>query len=116
MTHEPADWPENTECVLSIDQSHQRLEPLIDLEDSKAFALDEIMIRHTAERDVVKESGAVTLTERKKVMPKRSEIVLESLGVHYLPVWCVEGVKGVMVLNAGTGKVISEDYYSRDIP
>jgi hypothetical protein len=115
MTNEPAEWPENTELVLNIDQTHQRLEPSIDIEEARAFALDEIMVRHTAERDVVRESGNVTVTERKKVMPKRSEVVLESLGVYYLPVWCVEGVKGVMVLNAGTGKVISEDYYSKDL-
>ncbi|MCE5295790.1 MAG: hypothetical protein LLG16_01630 [Euryarchaeota archaeon] len=115
MTNEPADWPDNTEFVLSIDQTHQRLEPMIDIDEARAFVLDEIMGRHTAERDVVRESGNVTVTERKKVTPKRDEIVLESLGVHYLPVWCVEGVKGVMVLNAGTGKVISEDYYSKDL-
>ncbi|MFA5312503.1 MAG: hypothetical protein WC375_04170 [Methanomassiliicoccales archaeon] len=115
MTNEPAEWPDNTEFVLSIDQTHQRLEPMIDIDESRALVLDEIMTRHTAERDVVKESGNVTVTERKKVMPKRDEIVLESLGVYYLPVWCVEGVNGVMVLNAGTGKVISEDYYSQDL-
>ncbi|QLH74846.1 MAG: hypothetical protein HPY73_04930 [Methanomassiliicoccales archaeon] len=115
LTNETVEWPENMELVLTIDQSHQRLEPRIDIDESKAFALDEIMARHTAERDVVRESGNVTVTERKKVSPKRDEIVLESLGIHYLPVWCVEGVKGVMVLNAGTGKIISEDYYSKDL-
>jgi hypothetical protein len=114
LTHKAMEWPEHTEIVYNLDMMHQRLEPSIDLEESRVFALDEIVLRHTSERDVVRESGAVTVTERKKVMPRREEIVLESHGIYYLPVWCVEGVKGVMILNAGTGKIISEDYYSKD--
>ncbi|OPY33404.1 MAG: hypothetical protein A4E32_00690 [Methanomassiliicoccales archaeon PtaU1.Bin124] len=115
LTHKPAEWPDQTEIVFNIDQTHQRLEPSIDVEEGRTIALDEIMARHTAERDVVRDMGSVTVTDRKKVSPHREEIVLETVGVYYLPVWCVEGVKGVIILNAGTGKVISEDYFSKDL-
>ena len=115
LTHKSSEWPEKPELVFNLDQSHQRLEPSIDIEEGRTIALDEIVAKHTAERDVVRETGSVTVTERKKVSPRRDEIVLETMGVFYLPVWCVEGVKGVIILNAGTGKVISEDYYSKDL-
>lgn len=116
LTHKPTEWPEHMELVFNLDQTYQRLEPSIDIEESRTIVLDEIMARHTAERDVVKEMGSVTVTERKKVSPRRDDIVLEGQGIHYLPVWCVEGARGVIILNAGTGKVISEDYYSKDLP
>jgi hypothetical protein len=31
--------------------------------------------------------------------------------VFYIPIWCVEGIHGIMIVNAGTGKIVSEDYY-----
>ena len=36
---------------------------------------------------------------------------LEKRGLVMVPVWCVEGSHGVMILDATTGKIISEDYY-----
>jgi hypothetical protein len=51
------------------------------------------------------------MTEKKLVSPKSDSIELEDMGIFYLPIWCIEGVKGVMILNASTGKIISEDYY-----
>ena len=49
--------------------------------------------------------------ERKVLSPRSEDIVLRGVGLYYLPIWCVEGVHGVMIINAGTGKIISEDYY-----
>jgi hypothetical protein len=64
----------------------------------------------------VRESGPAVITERKLVAPKRDEIVLEDLGLYYLPIWCVEGVRGVMVIDAGTGRTVSEDLYAQELP
>jgi hypothetical protein len=61
--------------------------------------------------EFVNDQEHVTVKERKKVAPAREEIQLTPLGLYYLPVWCVEGVHGVMLINAGTGKIVSEDYY-----
>ena len=55
--------------------------------------------------------GGVTVTERKRVAPQAEDIELVSQGMFYLPIWCVEGVHGVLIINAGTGKIVSEDYY-----
>lgn len=115
LTKDSVEWAEGLELVHELDQSHQRLEPLIDQEEAKALAMETVLQRHTSERDFVRDSGSVTVTERKRASPRREEVELEEQGMFFLPVWCVEGVKGVMVLNASNGKVISEDYYSKDL-
>jgi hypothetical protein len=71
----------------------------------------EILRLHTSEREMVSDEGSVTVTERKKVVPKLENIELVSQGIYYLPIWCVEGVHGVLIINAGSGKIVKEDYY-----
>jgi hypothetical protein len=63
---------------------------------------------------MVRENGQVTMTERVTVHPRLDLGSVKPLGIYYVPIWCVEGTKGVMILNASTGKVLSEDYF-RDI-
>jgi hypothetical protein len=111
LTHKVDAWPENLDIVFSLELTHKRLEPLIDIEEAKNLVKQEVMKRHTFERDIVKEENHVTVTEKKLVSPKADSIELEDMGIFYLPIWCIEGVKGVMILNASTGKIISEDYY-----
>ena len=43
--------------------------------------------------------------------PKEDAIEINRRGLIYLPVWCVEGSNGVMIINATTGKVVKEDTY-----
>lgn len=116
LTGKSTEWQEGVELTSALQQSHQRLEPNLEPEDSRRLALDEVMSRHTSEQDFVRESGPAVITERKLVAPKREEIVLEDLGLYYLPIWCVEGVRGVMVIDAGTGKTVSEDLYTQELP
>ena len=111
LTHKVDSWPTNLEIVFSLEVTHKRLEPLIDTDEAKNLVMQEIMKRHTFERDIVKEENHVTMTEKKRVSPKSDSVELEDMGIFYLPIWCIEGVKGVMILNASTGKIISEDYY-----
>ena len=111
LTHKVDVWPADLDIVFSLEVTHKRLEPLIDTEEAKNMVKQEIMKRHTFERDIVKEENHVTMTEKKLVSPKQDSIELEDMGIFYLPIWCIEGVKGVMILNASTGKIISEDYY-----
>jgi hypothetical protein len=111
LTHKVDAWPANLEIVFSLEVSYKRLEPLIDTEEARNLVMQEIVKRHTFERDIVKEENHVTMTEKKLVSPKSESIELEEMGIFYLPIWCIEGVKGVMILNASTGKIISEDYY-----
>ena len=111
LTQKVDAWPADLDIVFSLELTHKRLEPLIDTEEARALVMQEVMKRHTFERDIVKEEDHVTMTEKKLVSPKSDSIELAEVGIFYLPIWCIEGVKGVMVLNASTGKIISEDYY-----
>jgi hypothetical protein len=111
LTHKVDSWPADLDIVFSLEVTHKRLEPLIDTEEARNLVMQEVVKRHTFERDIVKEENHVTMTEKKTVSPKSDSIELTDMGIFYLPIWCIEGVKGVMILNASTGKIISEDYY-----
>lgn len=107
-------WDQAPETVTSLDQGHKRLEPILEEEEASALVRSTVEREHTYERDMVRENGQVTMTERVTVHPRLDLGSVRPLGIYYVPIWCVEGTKGVMVLNASTGKVLSEDYF-RDI-
>jgi hypothetical protein len=111
LTKKAESWSGSLDIVYALEQGHRRLDPTIVPEAAEEIARDEVVRLHTAEREFVDDQEHVTVKERKKVAPIREEIRLTPLGLYYLPVWCVEGVHGVMLINAGTGKIVSEDYY-----
>lgn len=114
LTKDVQPWDQVPETVTSLDQGHKRLEPILEEEDASALVRATVEREHTYERDMVRENGQVTMTERVTVHPRLDLGSVKPLGIYYVPIWCVEGTKGVMVLNASTGKVLSEDYF-RDI-
>ncbi|MBP7086530.1 MAG: hypothetical protein KBA58_00535 [Methanomassiliicoccales archaeon] len=114
LTKDVQSWDQVPETVANLDQGHKRLEPILEEEDASALVRSTVEKEHTYERDMVRENGQVTMTERVTVHPRMDLGSVRSLGIYYVPIWCVEGTKGVMVLNASTGKVLSEDYF-RDI-
>jgi hypothetical protein len=111
LTKKVEAWNDKAEVVFAIEQGHRRLEPVVELDVASNLVRAEVVRLHTSERELVIDEGHVTVTERKKVAPRTEDIELVSLGVYYLPIWCVEGVHGVLIINAGTGKIVSEDYY-----
>lgn len=114
LTKDVQPWDEVPETVTRLDQGHKRLEPLLEEEDASAIARSTVESEHTCERDMITENGQVTMTERVTVHPRLDLGCVRGLGIYYVPIWCVEGTKGVMILNASTGKVLSEDYF-RDL-
>lgn len=111
LTSKVETWSERLEVVYALEQGHRRLDPVINQDVARTLAQKEVIRTHTQEREVVRDESHVTVVERKKVSPRPDQIIMQSLGIFYLPIWCVEGVHGVMIVNAGTGKIISEDYY-----
>ncbi len=112
LTSKIEEWNKSHELVHSLELNHKRLEPIIDTEEAGTLLRGEVVQRHTYERELIREDGHVTVMEKKKLSPRGEEVHLEPRGIFYLPIWCVEGVHGVMIVNAGTGKIISEDYYN----
>lgn len=111
LTCKVEQWNERTDVVYALDTSHKLLEPSIGPQEAEELARRELIRVNSFEKEHVHEERHVTITERTKVSPREDEIVLEDRGTYFMPIWCVEGIHGVMAINAGTGKVVSEDYY-----
>ena len=111
LTKKVERWNDKFEIVYALDQNYRRLEPMLDADEAKGLVRDEVVRLYSYEREVITDNGQVTLVEKKKVSPRAEDVNIEGLGIFYAPIWCVEGIHGVMIVDAGTGKIISEDYY-----
>jgi hypothetical protein len=111
LTRKVEVWKEEFDTVYAIELNHRRLEPMIDIDEAREAVQEEVISLHTYEKELIKDDGKVTVMEKKVLSPNPEDVVLAGNGLFYLPVWCIEGVHGVMIINAGTGKIISEDYY-----
>jgi hypothetical protein len=111
LTNSAESWDFPFETVMELETTHTKLEPKVD--ENKAFetARETSIALNTREIQTVDDRGAVTIYEKKKVSPKEGAIEIVRRGLIYLPVWCVEGSNGVMIINATTGKVVKEDIY-----
>ena len=106
LTSHVETWRWGFELVNSIDLPHSKREPKIDYEKAKQLAQDLVSKEHKSHTETVKDFGHSEIIERKKA--KKESIVIEPKGLVYLPVWCVEGTNGVMIVNSSSGKIISE--------
>jgi hypothetical protein len=111
LTHKVESWNERTEVVYALEVAHRTLEPAIVTEDARRLAKRELVRVNSYDKESIREENHVTITEKRKVTPREDEIQLEDRGVFYIPIWCVEGVHGIIIVNASSGKIVSEDYY-----
>ena len=104
-------WTLSFETVNAIDQAHKKLEPKLAERDALQLARKlAIESSKTVVESRVEREHAVVM-ERKVIMPRDDQLALEPKGLFYLPIWCVEGTNGVMIVNAAAGKIIEEDFY-----
>ncbi len=101
------------ELVESIDIPHVRIEPKIDEKEAWQTAISWVVSEHTELDDIVIEKEHTIITEKTEFKPAEEDITLSLKGIMHVPVWCVEGTNGVMIINAASGKVVSEEYYSK---
>jgi hypothetical protein len=106
-------WNHNFETVASLNHVHTRIEPKISVEEARELARRFGIEKSTTVIENIKERKHTVVTEKKVIRPGDDEIVLEDKGLVYLPIWCVEGTNGVMIVNAAAGKIIEEDYYAK---
>lgn len=111
LTNCPESWNFDFETVVDMETTHTKLEPKIDEQKAFQTAKERAIALNTREIQTVDDRGAVTIYEKKKVRPKEGAIDIIKRGLIYLPVWCVEGSNGVMIIDATTGKVIKEDLF-----
>jgi hypothetical protein len=106
LTSHVETWRWGFELVEDIDIPHSKREPKIDYERAKAIAQDLVSEEYKSHVETIKDYGHAEIIERQK--PQKNSIVIEPKGLVYLPVWCVEGKAGAMIVNASSGKIISE--------
>lgn len=106
LTSHVETWRWGFELVDSIDLPHSKREPKIDYETARQIAQDAVSKEYKSHTETVKDFGHSEIIERKRA--KKEAITMEPKGLVYLPVWCVEGKNGVMIVNSSSGKIISE--------
>ncbi len=103
-------WRWGFELVDSISLPHSKREPKIDYEKAKQLAQDLVAKEYKSHTETVKDYGHSEIIERKR--SQEDSMVIEPKGLVYLPVWCVEGTKGAMIVNSSSGKIISEHLHA----
>ncbi|HUU06968.1 MAG TPA: hypothetical protein VMW88_00980 [Thermoplasmata archaeon] len=106
MTEHVEVWHWGFELVDMIDSPSSKREPKIDQERALDMARDVVAKEYKSYVETVTDFGHSEIIERSK--PHKDAIVIESKGLVYLPVWCVEGKRGAMLVNSSSGKIISE--------
>lgn len=99
-------WRWGFELVDSIEVPSSKREPKLDYESALRTARDMIEKEFKSHTETVKDYGHTEIIERKK--SAKDAVVIEPKGLVYLPVWCVEGTHGAMIVNSSSGKIISE--------
>lgn len=111
LTSHVETWRWGFELVDSIEIPHSKREPKIDFEKAKQIAQDMVGKEYKSHTETVKDFGHSEIIERKKT--DGEPITLEPKGLVYLPVWCVEGPGGAMIVNSSSGKIVSEHLHGK---
>jgi len=106
LTSHVETWRWGFELVDSLDLPHSKREPKIDYESARQIAQDMVTKEYKSHTETVKDFGHSEIIERKRA--KEEAVTIEPKGLVYLPVWCVEGKNGAMIVNSSSGKIISE--------
>ncbi len=112
LTESPEIWEHDTEKMDGIEYFDRKREPKTDEVEAFQIAQRKAIELGTVVKESVKEREDATIEQKKSVKPKKEDVQLEGLGLVYLPIWCVEGSKGSIIINASTGKILKEDLYS----
>jgi len=110
LTSHVETWRWGFELVDSIGVTHTKREPKIDFEKAMQLAQDMVTKEYKSHTETVKDFGHSEIIERKK--PDGEPVTLEPKGLVYLPVWCVEGPGGAMIVNSSSGKIVSEHLHA----
>ncbi|HEX9907560.1 MAG TPA: hypothetical protein VGB78_03725 [Thermoplasmata archaeon] len=110
LTRHAETWRWGFELVDGIDVPYSKREPKIDYEDARKIAQSVVDNEYKTHTEIVKDYGHAEIIESKR--PGKDQVLIESKGLVYLPIWCVEGTRGAMIINSSTGKIISEHVHA----
>jgi hypothetical protein len=111
LTSNVEDWEENVETIHTLDEPHTKLDAKLNQDNALSMVKKAVMERNTKMIETREEYDSTIIFEKKKLKPKPEAIDIDSKGLFYLPVWCIEGSNGLMIIDANSGKVIKEDIF-----
>ncbi len=111
LTSNVEDWSGKIQTVTHLDEEHTKLNVKFPYEKAYSLAKDAIIEINTKSIETKEESESTIIFERKKLRPKSDAINIKSEGIYFLPVWCIEGSNGLMIIDASSGKIIKEDMF-----
>jgi len=111
LTSNMEEWTPTFETVPEIEIEHTKLSPRFAGDEIAVKAREAVCRLNTRTIETMEDRDSATVIESKKVEPKEDAINLDTRGVIYIPVWCVEGSNGVMIIDGTNGKVLKEDLY-----
>ncbi len=112
LTSHVETWRWGFELVDSIELPYSKREPKIDHEKARQIAQNMVAKEYKSHIETVKDFGHSEIIERKRT--GKDTVTIEPKGLVYLPVWCVEGTRGAMIVNSSSGKIISEHLHGGD--
>ncbi|MEM2870299.1 MAG: hypothetical protein QW379_07780 [Thermoplasmata archaeon] len=108
MSGEASEW-RGREPLSPMSEDVPRLEPAIEQSRAEDRARDRVVELSTRVIHTKREKKNVTIYEKKTVRPSPEAVRLEFRGLLYLPVWCIEGSDGAIVLDALEGGVLRRE-------
>ncbi len=101
--------PQEHELVADLPGHHPRLHPEITEPQALAIALQGIRRHHTVNVDHTEQHGEAIVIETRRLPPAIGDIEIGPRVLIYVPFWYVEGNDGRVVLDAVTGRRMSEE-------
>jgi hypothetical protein len=111
LTSNIEDWSKHTNTTSNIKEPHTKLDVKFTYDKAVLIAKQAVIEINTKMVETKEEFDSTIVFEKKKLKPKDDAITINSKGIHYLPVWCIEGSNGLMIIDASSGKIIKEDIF-----
>jgi hypothetical protein len=111
LTNNVEEWEDNIETTKYLEEPHTKIDVKFSPDNALSVVKKAVMERNTKVVETREEYDSTIIFEKKKLKPKPEAINIESKGLFYLPVWCIEGSNGLMIIDANSGKVIKEDIF-----
>jgi hypothetical protein len=109
LTGDAERWIRKVDARATIEAPHSKLEPKISQEDSETSATDLAIRINTRMVQSTDRKPHVTVYEQKFVKPNPDAIELDFKGLYYVPMWCIVGTNGLVVIDATSGEVLREE-------
>lgn len=104
ITGNTEEWQE-LDFVYSLEIPHIKVRLDIDAEKAEKIAIEKIAASNSRTKEYIVEDSQTTLTERRKISPKKEEIVIEYCHLCHVPIWHIINGNDEICINAHDRKI-----------